>query len=93
MGNLEKRLAALEEFKNPANTRSMTDTELAPLPAATLAAQPPDPWAAQSEQLRARAPGAQLRVLACRALGEGRICVRAPCERARPTQTIRHMLG
>ena len=29
MGNLEKRLAALEEFKNPANTRSMTDTELA----------------------------------------------------------------
>lgn len=43
----------------------MTDTELAPLPAATPAAQPPDPWAAQFEQLRARFPAAQPSVLFC----------------------------
>lgn len=42
----------------------MTDTELAPLPAAPDAT-PPDPWAAQFEQLRARFPGAQPSVLFC----------------------------
>ncbi len=29
MGNLERRLALLEEFKNPPRIRAMTDTELA----------------------------------------------------------------
>lgn len=43
----------------------MTDTELAPLPVATPPAQPPDPWAAQFEQLRARFPQAQPSVLFC----------------------------